>query len=53
MAHSEALITVGQRPSQHVAFSPVKAPVPHGPPGGSLSQAPFLLSAVPSGLRSG
>ena len=38
---------MGQRP-QHVSFSPVKAPVTHGPPAGSLSQAPFMLSAVPS-----
>ena len=48
MACLEALITLGQRPSPHVAFSPVKAPVQHGPPAGALSQAPFLLSAVPS-----
>ena len=48
MARLEALITMGQRP-QHVSFSPVKAPVTHGPPAGSLSQAPFVLSAVPSG----
>ena len=55
MARLEALITMGQRP-QHVSFSPVKALVTHGPPAGSLSQAPFMLSAVPSGrsgLRSG
>ena len=48
MARLEALITMGQR-SPHVSFSPVKAPVSHGPPAGSLSQAAFLLSAVPSG----
>ena len=48
MARLEALITMGQCP-QHVSFSPVKAPVSHGPPAGSLSQAPFMLSAVPSG----
>ena len=51
MATLEALITMGQRP-QHVSFSPVKAPVTHGPPAGSLSQAPFMLSAVPSGQAS-
>ena len=49
MARLEALITLGQRPSPRVAFSPVKAPVQHGPPPGALSQAPFLLSEVPSG----
>ena len=49
MARLEALITLGQRPSPYVAFSPVKAPVTHGPSAVSLSQAPFLLSAVPSG----
>ena len=48
MARLEALITMGQRP-QHPTLSPVKAPVSHAPPAGSLSQAPFLLSAVPSG----
>ena len=48
MARLEALITMGQRPQQPT-FSPVKAPVSHAPPAGSLSQAPFLLSAVPSG----
>ena len=48
MARLEALITMGQRP-QHATFSPVKAPVSHAPPAASLSQAPFLLSAVPSG----
>ena len=55
MARLEALITMGQRP-QHVSFSLVKALVTHGPPAGSLSQAPFILSAVPSdqaGLASG
>ena len=49
MACLEALLTLGQRPSLHVAFSPVKALVQHGPPAGVLSQAPFLLSSVPSG----
>ena len=44
MARLEALITMGQRP-QNVSFSPVKAPVTHVPPAGSLSQAPFMLSA--------
>ena len=48
MARIEALIIMGQRP-QHVSFSPVKAPVTHGPPAGALSQAPFILSTVPSG----
>ena len=48
MARLEALITMGQRP-QHATFSPVKAPVSHAPPAVSLSQAPFLLSAIPSG----
>ena len=48
MARLEALISMRQRP-QHVSFSPVKAPVTHGTPAGSLSQAPFMLSAVPSG----
>ena len=42
MACLEALITVGQCPSPHVAFSPVKAPVPHGPPAGSLSSSIFM-----------
>ena len=45
MARLEALITMGQRP-QHATFSPVKALVSHAPPAGSLSQPPFLLSAV-------
>ena len=48
MARLEALINMGQHP-QHATLSPVKAPVSHAPPAGSLSQAPFLLSAVPSG----
>ena len=48
MTRLEALITMGQRP-QNVSFSPVKALVTHVPPAGSLSQAPFMLSAVPSG----
>ena len=39
---------MGHRPQQ-ATFSPVKTPVSHAPPAGSLSQAPFLLSAVPSG----
>ena len=47
MARLEALITMGQRP-QH-SFSPVKAPVPHGPLAGAISQAPFLISSIPSG----
>ena len=44
MARLEALITVGQLPSPHVAFSLVKAPVPHGLPAGSLFQAPFFTA---------
>ena len=48
MARLEALITMGQRP-QHAIFSLVKALVSHAPPAGSLSQAPFLPSTVPSG----
>ena len=51
MARLEALISMGQHP-QHVSFSPVKAPVTPGPPASSLSQAPFMLSAVPSGQAS-
>ena len=47
MARLEALITMGQRPQP--SFSPVKAPVPHGPPAGAISQAPFLISSIPSG----
>ena len=49
MARLEALITMGHRPSPQPTFSPVQAPVTHQAPAGSLSQAPFLLSAVPSG----
>ena len=49
MARLEALLTIGHHPSSQPSFSPVKAPVAHKPPAGSLSQAPFLLSAVPSG----
>ena len=49
MARLEALITLGQRPSPQPSFSPVKAPVSHQAPAGALSQAPFLLSSVPSG----
>ena len=50
MARLEALLTIGHRPSPSTAtFSPVKVPVQHGPPAGALSQAPFLLSTVPSG----
>ena len=51
MARLEALIRMGHR-SPHVSFSPVTARVSHGPPAGSLSQAPFLLPAVPSGPAS-
>ena len=49
MACLEALLTTGQRPASQQSFSPVKAPVAHNPPAGSLSQTPFLISAVPSG----
>ena len=49
MARLEALLTISHRPSSQPSFSPVKAPVAHKPPARSLSQAPFLLSAVPSG----
>ena len=52
MARLEASITLGQRPSPQTSFSPVKAPVQHGPPAGAISQTPFLLSAVPSGQAS-
>ena len=46
MARLEAFITMGQRPQ--ASFSPVKALVPHGPPAGAISQAPFLISSIPS-----
>ena len=51
MARLEALITKDQRstPQQQPSFSPVKAPVPHIPTAGALSQTPFLQSSVPSG----
>ena len=52
MARLEALITLGPRPSPHQpqpAFSPVKIPVPHQAPQGSLSHTPFLQSSVTSG----
>ena len=48
MARLEALLTLGQCLYPHVTFSPVKAPVQYGPPAGAISQAPFLLSSVPS-----
>ena len=50
MARLEALITMGPRPSpQQPSFSPVKVPVPHQAPQGSLSQTPFIQSSVLSG----
>ena len=49
MARLEALLTIGHHPASQPSFSPVKAPVAHKPPAGSLSQVPFLLSSVPSG----
>ena len=49
MACLEAILTIGHRPSSQSSFSPVKAPVAHKPPVGSLSQTPFLLASVPSG----
>ena len=50
MARLEALITMGQRSSpQQPAFSPVKVPVTHQPPPGSLSQNPFIQSSSVSG----
>ena len=46
----EALITMGQKSSpQQPAFSPVKVPVTHKPPPGSLSQTPFIQSSSLSG----
>ena len=50
MARLEALITMGQKSSpQQPAFSPVKVPVTHKPPPGSLSQTPFMQSSALSG----
>ena len=50
MARLEAVLTIGHHPSPATAtFSLVKVRVQHGPPAGALSQAPFLLSSVPSG----
>ena len=50
MARLEALITMGPRSSpQQPAFSPVKIPVTHKPPPGSLSQNPFIQSSSLSG----
>ena len=50
MARLEALITMGQKSSpQQPAFSPVKVPVTHKPPPGSLSQTPFIQSSSLSG----
>ena len=49
MARMEALLTMGHRaPSQQPSFSPVKAPVQHQAPAGSLSQTPFI---TPQPLR--
>ena len=50
MARLEALITMGHKSSPpQPAFSPVKVPVSHQPPPGSISQTPFLQSAALSG----
>ena len=50
MARLEALITMGHKSSPHqLAFSPVKVPVSHQPPPGSISQTPFIQSAALSG----
>ena len=50
MARLEALITMGHKSSPHQpAFSPVKVPVSHQPPPGSISQTPFMQSAALSG----
>ena len=49
MAHLEALLTIGHCPSPQASFLLVKVPIEHGSPAGALSQAPFLLSAFPSG----
>ena len=49
-ARLEALITLGQRPSPHVAFSPVTAPVPHGPPAVSLQLHSYCLQIFPARL---
>ena len=50
MARLEPLLTIGHRPSPSTAtFSPIKVPLQHGPPACAISQAPFLLSSVPSG----
>ena len=54
IARLEALITMGQKSSpQQPAFSPVKVPVTHKPPPGSLSQTPFIQSSTLSGFRPG
>ena len=52
MARLEAILTIGHHPASQPSFSPVKAPVVHKPPAGSLSQTPFLLASVPSGQGS-
>ena len=51
MARLEALITLGQKssPQQQPSFSPVKVPVTHQPPPGSLSQNPFIQTSSLSG----
>ena len=49
MARLEALIAMGQKSSQQPAFSPVKVPVTHKPPPGSLSHTPFIQSSSLSG----
>ena len=42
MARLEALVTMGHKSLQQPAFSPVKVPVSHKPPPGSLFQTPFI-----------
>ena len=49
MARLEVLLTIGQCPASQPSFSPVKVPVAHKPPAGSLSHNPFMLSSVPTG----
>ena len=47
MARLEALITIYHKSSpRQLAFSPVKVPVSHQPPPGSISQTPFMQSAA-------
>ena len=42
----EALLTIDQRTASQPSFSPLKVPVAHKPPAGSLSHNPFI-SSVP------